>query len=752
MPETVTVVIPDRTKTVTVSAYATLSAFNGLLARVAALEAGGGGGSMSAAAILAALLTVDGTSSGLDADKLDGQQGTYYAAASDLTALTSTVATLTTTVAGKQATINGAATTIASLDLTASRAVVSNASGKIAVSAVTAAELAALSGVTVVNTTTLNNGSLNAYLATVTIGGLTVNGATLIGGILTVGAAGSADGRILLAHGTAADYTSGFTAPNSPTANTLLEHPGSDGIIATREWCAVEFMPDLATSALLDEIGATQGSVLYRGADGWYALAPGTAGQTLQTGGTGANPSWATPSGGGTPGGSDTQLQRNNGGAFGGISGVTSDGTNITAGSDNLRATSPRITTQISDANGNPWLRQTAIASAVYGANFTNAVQGGTVIIAAQAPTAQSASVAGSGVSLRGASAVAGSSTAGAANGGGVTLIAGAAARLTSGNGDGGSISATAGNGVGQGSGGNITLTAGAHGGTSGAGSAGSVSLVGGSSNTIQGGNVNLTSGAGVGVQGNIVLTVPEVNGNGAGGGEIQLIGGYSNYTASVPMTGGPIKLTTRSGAGSSASATPGATGGAQLFTLGAGGANTFSSGTNTGGAGGAWTVTGGTGGAATGTGATHVGGAGSAISITAGTGGAATSASGTRTGGSGGSIALTSGPGGAGSTTNGASGNFVIATGAPGAGAGAAGATGTIQIKPGGITRLEIKTDCIVAGMPVIFPPYTVATVPAAATYARSVIHVSDETGGPTNAQSDGTNWRRLYDNAIIS
>jgi hypothetical protein len=40
---------------------------------------------------------------------------------------------------------------------------------------------------------------------------------------------------------------------------------------------------------------------------------------------------WATPAGGGSPGGSTTQLQYNNAGAFGGISGVTTDGTRITA-------------------------------------------------------------------------------------------------------------------------------------------------------------------------------------------------------------------------------------------------------------------------------------------------------------------------------------------------------------------------------------------------------------------------------------
>lgn len=46
----------------------------------------------------------------------------------------------------------------------------------------------------------------------------------------------------------------------------------------------------------------------------------------------------------------------------------------------------------------------------------------------------------------------------------------------------------------------------------------------------------------------------------------------------------------------------------------------------------------------------------------------------------------------------------------------------------------------------------YTVATVPAAATYPRGVIYVSNETGGATLAFSDGTNWRRVQDRAVVS
>jgi hypothetical protein len=59
------------------------------------------------------------------------------------------------------------------------------------------------------------------------------------------------------------------------------------------------------------------------------ATAAGTTGQFLGAN-TGAAPTWQTPAGG-SPGGSTTQVQYNNGGAFGGISGFTTDGTRVTA-------------------------------------------------------------------------------------------------------------------------------------------------------------------------------------------------------------------------------------------------------------------------------------------------------------------------------------------------------------------------------------------------------------------------------------
>lgn len=66
-----------------------------------------------------------------------------------------------TALAGKQATVSGAASTIATSNLTASRALVSNSSGKVAVSAVTATELGYLDGVTSSVQTQLNNRMVN---------------------------------------------------------------------------------------------------------------------------------------------------------------------------------------------------------------------------------------------------------------------------------------------------------------------------------------------------------------------------------------------------------------------------------------------------------------------------------------------------------------------------------------------------------------------------------------------------------------
>lgn len=53
---------------------------------------------------------------------------------------------------------------------------------------------------------------------------------------------------------------------------------------------------------------------------------------------------------------------------------------------------------------------------------------------------------------------------------------------------------------------------------------------------------------------------------------------------------------------------------------------------------------------------------------------------------------------------------------------------------------------------LPIVLPSCTVSGVPSASTFARGIIYVSDESGGPVLAFSDGTNWRRVTDRAVIS
>lgn len=84
-------------------------------------------------------------------------------------------------------------------------------------------------------------------------------------------------------------------------AGWLALPPGAAGnVLATAGAGADPSWAALPTiSALLDTISSTRGTVLYRGAAGWAALAPGTAGNVLTTAGAGADPSWAAGGGGG---------------------------------------------------------------------------------------------------------------------------------------------------------------------------------------------------------------------------------------------------------------------------------------------------------------------------------------------------------------------------------------------------------------------------------------------------------------------
>lgn len=149
------------------------------------------------------------------------------------------------------------------------------------------------------------------------------------------------------------------------------------------------------------------------------------------------------------------------GNVVGQVSGVTSDGTNVTAGSGNLRATSPRITTSILDTNGNTLLGITANGSATEYITIANNTATNAVSLTASSPTVAASAQAGTPFNLTASPAIAGNVNVGAAAGGNVTITAGNAARLTSGNANGGNINLTTGAGIGTGTRGQVLLTAG---------------------------------------------------------------------------------------------------------------------------------------------------------------------------------------------------------------------------------------------------------------------------------------------------
>ena len=133
------------------------------------------------------------TTSDLTASRAMVTNGSGKVAVSDVTAtelghLDGVTSAIQTQIDSKQATITGAATTIDDADLTASRALVSSGSGKVAVSDVTSTELGYLDGVSSAIQTQLDakaalagatfTGQVNMSDDLVVTGNLTVNGVT----------------------------------------------------------------------------------------------------------------------------------------------------------------------------------------------------------------------------------------------------------------------------------------------------------------------------------------------------------------------------------------------------------------------------------------------------------------------------------------------------------------------------------------------------------------------------------------------
>lgn len=110
------------------------------------------------------------TASTAELNKLDGVTATT----AELNYVDGVTSNIQTQLDAKQATITGAATTIDDANLTANRALVSNGSGKVAVSAVTSTELGYLDGVTSNIQTQINNAGITYSAGT----GLDLSGTT----------------------------------------------------------------------------------------------------------------------------------------------------------------------------------------------------------------------------------------------------------------------------------------------------------------------------------------------------------------------------------------------------------------------------------------------------------------------------------------------------------------------------------------------------------------------------------------------
>jgi hypothetical protein len=249
----------------------------------------------------------------------------------------------------------------------------------------TAWELDDISGATSDGTNvTYGSGNLRATSPRFTTAILDSNGNELI----DLTATGSAVNQLTLANSATGNAVTVGTAGSDSNINLNFAPKGSGvvqigGVTAATISSTQTFTNKTLTSAtnVLGGVTMTLGSdadgdMYYRASNVLTRLAKGTAGQCLQMNGGATAPVWGS-CGAGSPGGSDTQVQRNNAGNFGGISGFTSDGTNVTAGSGNLRATRPRFTTSIDDANGNESIILTATGSAVNEITLANAATGG---------------------------------------------------------------------------------------------------------------------------------------------------------------------------------------------------------------------------------------------------------------------------------------------------------------------------------------------------------------------------------------
>lgn len=175
----------------------------------------------------AELNILDGvTSTAAELNILDGVTAT----AAELNYSDGVTSNIQTQLNAKQATITGAATTIDDADLTASRALVSDGSGKVAVSAVTSAELAYLDGVTSNVQTQINNIAGYPQVITVLTSGTSYSipsGAQAV--LVRAAGAGGGGGRRSANNSGASGGAGGDTTVTNSTLSISITAKGGGG-------------------------------------------------------------------------------------------------------------------------------------------------------------------------------------------------------------------------------------------------------------------------------------------------------------------------------------------------------------------------------------------------------------------------------------------------------------------------------------------------------------------------------------------
>jgi len=164
-------------------------------------------------------------------------------------------------------------------------------------------------------------------------------------GIITVDISGGGGG-ISEVFGTVnrITVTNGTTTPTVDIASTYVGQTSITtlGTIGTGTWNATTIGVSKGGTGLTS-ISAL--SILVANSANTFVELTPSAGQSIRINAGGTAWEAYTPSSGGTPGGSDTQLQYNNAGAFGGISGATTNGTAVTFATDGLLASTMKAGT-----------------------------------------------------------------------------------------------------------------------------------------------------------------------------------------------------------------------------------------------------------------------------------------------------------------------------------------------------------------------------------------------------------------------